>query len=171
VFQCIAQINIFEYESIDLERPAFRLLQLLQGNGPVIECRLYQAYLGGADTVPYDVLSYIWGAMEKTATVTVDRKAFDVTENLYSALQHLRSKDQDRILWADAICINQRDNTERGHQVQQMREIYSQAEEVVIWLGHATNQTNILMDSLRRLEENASLHKHRSWDLKQWTTR
>jgi ankyrin repeat protein len=163
-------MDIFKYEPLDLERPAFRLLQLLQGNGPVIECKLFQAYLGGADTVPYDALSYTWGAMERTATVIVNGKVFDVTENLYSAFQHLRSKSQDRILWADAICINQSNDRERGHQVQQMRDIYSQAEEVVIWLGHATNQTNCLMESLRRLEEYATMHEHRSWDLKQWIT-
>jgi hypothetical protein len=166
----MAQMDAFKYEPIDLERPAFRLLQLLQGNGPVIECRLYQAYLDGTDTIPYDALSYTWGALEKTATVIVNGKTFDVTENLYSAFRHLRSKNQDRILWADAICINQSDDKERGHQVQQMRDIYSQAEEVVIWLGHATNQTNILMDSLRRLEKYASMHEHRDWDVKQWTT-
>jgi ankyrin repeat protein len=166
----MAQMDTFEYKPIDLERPAFRLLQLLQGNGPVIKCRLFQAYLGGTDTVPYDALSYTWGAMEKTAAVTVNGKALNVTENLYSALQHLRSKDEDRILWADAICINQSDDRERGHQVQQMRDIYSQAEEVIIWLGYATNQTNFLMDSLRRLEEHTSKHEHKNWDLKQWTT-
>ncbi|KAF1830322.1 HET-domain-containing protein [Decorospora gaudefroyi] len=163
-------MDIFVYEPIDLERPAFRLLQLLRGKGPAIECMLYQAYLDGTDTVPYDALSYTWGGTDKASTVRVNGKTIDVTENLHSALQHLRSEDIDRVLWVDAICIDQGNERERGHQVQQMCKIYSQAEEVIVWLGQATEETNILMDSLRRLEECSSMHGHRHWDLAQWTT-
>ncbi|CAN9173219.1 unnamed protein product [Alternaria alternata] len=163
-------MEIFVYEPIDLERPAFRLLQLLRGKGPAIECMLYQAYLDGTDTIPYDALSYHWGGTDKTSTVTVNGKYLDVTENLHSALQHLRSEDIDRVLWVDAICIDQGNERERGHQVQQMCKIYSQAEEVIVWLGQATEETNILMDSLQRLEEHSSTQGHRHWDLAQWTT-
>lgn len=79
-------MEIFVYEPIDLERPAFRLLQLLRGKGPAIECMLYQAYLDGTDTIPYDALSYTWGGTDKNSTVMVNRKTFDVTENLHLAL-------------------------------------------------------------------------------------
>jgi hypothetical protein len=163
-------MEIFVYEPINLERPAFRLLQLLRGKGPAIECMLYQAYLDGTDTIPYDALSYTWGGTDKNSTVMVNRKTFDVTENLHLALQHLRSEDIDRVLWVDAICIDQDNERERGHQVQQMCKIYSQAEEVVVWLGQATEETNILIDSLQRLEEHSSMQGHRHWDLAQWTT-
>ncbi|EUC39519.1 hypothetical protein COCMIDRAFT_31310, partial [Bipolaris oryzae ATCC 44560] len=163
-------MDILIYEPIDLDRPAFRLLQLLRGKGPTIECMLYQAYLDGTDTVPYDALSYTWGGTDKTSTVIVNGKTFDVTKNLHSALQHLRSEDIDRVLWVDAICIDQDNERERGHQVQQMCKIYSQAEEVIVWLGQATEETNILMDSLRRLDGYSLMHGHRHWDLAQWTT-
>ncbi|KAJ4371409.1 hypothetical protein N0V83_004626 [Neocucurbitaria cava] len=43
-------------------------------------------------------------------------------------------------LWIDAICINQEQNTERSHQVSMMRDIYTGAESVIVWLGLA--QTN-----------------------------
>jgi ankyrin repeat protein len=163
-------MDIFVYEPIDLERPAFRLLHLLRGEGPAIECMLYQAYLDGTDTVPYDALSYTWGGTDKTFTVIVNGKTFDITENLHSALQRLRSEEIDRVLWVDAICIDQSNERERGHQVQQMCKIYSQAEEVIVWLGQATEETNILMDSLRRLEEHSSILGYRHWDLAQWNT-
>ncbi|KAJ5027413.1 ankyrin repeat-containing domain protein [Bipolaris maydis] len=159
----------YVYEPIDLERPAFRLLQLLRGKGPAIECILYQAYLDGTDTVPYDALSYTWGGTNKTSTVTVNGKTLGVTENLYSALQHLRLKDVDRVLWVDAICIDQSNEKERGHQVQQMCKIYSHAEEVVVWLGQPTKETDALMDSLRQLEKDSLMYVHRHWDLAQWT--
>jgi hypothetical protein len=40
-----------------------------------------------------------------------------------------------RLIWADALCINQGDVTERSSQVQLMREVYSKATKVVVWLG------------------------------------
>jgi ankyrin repeat protein len=166
----MAQMDIFDYEPIALERPAFRLLHLLRGNGPVIECILYQAFLDSTDTIPYDALSYTWGGTDKTSTITVNGKTCVITENLYSALQHLRLEDTDTILWVDAICIDQSNELERGHQVQQMCKIYSQAEEVIVWLGQATDETDLFMDSLRRLEEYSSIYEHRNWDIMQWNT-
>lgn len=47
------------------------------------------------------------------------------------------------MFWIDQICINQADDEEKGFQVQLMKEIYSQATEVIAWLGedggHAGN--------------------------------
>jgi hypothetical protein len=42
---------------------------------------------------------------------------------------------EERVLWIDAICINQQDDEEKAHQVQMMRQIYSLAKDVVVWLG------------------------------------
>lgn len=38
-------------------------------------------------------------------------------------------------IWIDQICINQQDDTERGHQIALMGEIYSSARQVLVWLG------------------------------------
>ena len=35
----------------------------------------------------------------------------------------------------DTLCINQDDNEERSHQVRQMRQIYSRAKEVLLWVA------------------------------------
>ncbi|CAN9295349.1 unnamed protein product [Alternaria alternata] len=162
---------MFVYEPIDLDRPAFRVLHLLSGKWSTIECTMYQANLDGADTIPYEALSYTWGGTDKNFTVTVNGEYLDVTKNLYLALQHLRSDSIDRVLWIDAICIDQSNEIERGHQVQQMCKIYSQAEEVVVWLGQATRETDDLMGSLQRLEELSSpyAYGHSHWNLPQWT--
>jgi hypothetical protein len=48
------------------------------------------------------------------------------------------SENTDRILWIDVICINQDNLQKRGHQVRQMNKIYEEAEQVIIWLGLAT---------------------------------
>ena len=39
------------------------------------------------------------------------------------------------MLWVDAVCINQSDIEERGHQVKLMRRIYKNATRVLIWIG------------------------------------
>ncbi len=39
------------------------------------------------------------------------------------------------LLWADALCINQNDESEKTRQVRMMGDIYSQAQMVVVWLG------------------------------------
>jgi hypothetical protein len=60
-----------------------------------------------------------------------------VRENLWHALQVLRLKErgEDNGLWIDALCINQDDFGERGHQVGFMGEIFQRAERVLVWLG------------------------------------
>lgn len=54
--------------------------------------------------------------------------------DLYDALCHLRQKEHIMV-WADALCINQRNLHERNHQVHQMRNIYAKAWRTVIYLG------------------------------------
>ena len=40
-----------------------------------------------------------------------------------------------KFLWIDALCIDQTNDSERSHQVQLMRDIYSKAGRVIVWLG------------------------------------
>jgi hypothetical protein len=160
----------FEYGPIDLEGPSFRLLRLFRGTESDIECELFQAWLDGDSAVSYEALSYTWGGTEKSASILIDGKRLDVTENLYLALQYLRLEETDRILWIDAISIDQGNLKERGHQVQQMGNIYSHAHQVIFWLGPATHEINVLMSSLRRLEEESIKHVCKDWSLadKRW---
>lgn len=45
--------------------------------------------------------------------------------------------ENTRLIWIDAVCINQEDLAERSSQVQMMGEIYSKADRVNVWLGVA----------------------------------
>jgi hypothetical protein len=63
-----------------------------------------------------------------------------VTKNCELALRYLRKENSNRVLWVDAICINQKDNNERGHQVGMMRNVYSKATEVLVWLGESSQE-------------------------------
>lgn len=43
--------------------------------------------------------------------------------------------DKDRLVWIDAICINQHDVDERNHQIALMRRIYTSAFRTIICIG------------------------------------
>ncbi|KAI6084561.1 ankyrin [Hypoxylon rubiginosum] len=144
----------FKYESLNLERLAFRLVRLQGGVGIDIECELIHATLD-ENGIPYEAVSYTWGSTKKTETIYIGAKRvrLDVTRNLLLILHDLRYPDRDRYLWIDAICINQDDVRERGHQVQQMKHIYSDAERVLFCVGRPTELTRVLMTSLVDLQK------------------
>jgi hypothetical protein len=47
----------------------------------------------------------------------------------------LQRLTQYRTIWADAICINQTDTSEKNIQVRQMSNIYASADQVIIYVG------------------------------------
>ncbi|KAK6193662.1 hypothetical protein LQW54_012245 [Pestalotiopsis sp. IQ-011] len=51
------------------------------------------------------------------------------------ALKRARMRHYTRIVWIDAVCINQDDIGERGHQVGLMPQIYSGAKTVLMYIG------------------------------------
>ncbi|RDA93938.1 hypothetical protein CP533_5014 [Ophiocordyceps camponoti-saundersi (nom. inval.)] len=163
--------SLFQHQRFNLDRPGFRLLRLEAGTGSLVKCEIFQAYMDDPETlIPYEALSYTWGSNDLTDRVMVDGQVLPVTANLYDAMQHLRQPEKDRILWIDAICIDQGDLRERGHQVAHMSRIYAQAERVVIWLGIGTFEVKVLMSSLRELEKHSpgSAFRHWSYDDPRW---
>ncbi|KAF7952593.1 uncharacterized protein EAE97_002090 [Botrytis byssoidea] len=109
-----------------------------------IHCTLSPCLLD--DNPKYQALSYTWGDPSIRAPITVDGHVLMATTNLESALRYLRVPKITHVLWVDAICINQEDIPERGMQVQQMRHIYKDAKDVLIWLGPPELSTRGLRD-------------------------
>ncbi|KAL5329566.1 hypothetical protein ACEPPN_003080 [Leptodophora sp. 'Broadleaf-Isolate-01'] len=83
---------------------------------------------------------------------STSRKTIQITPNLDGALRQLRYADRPRLLWVDAISINQGDLAERSRQVRIMQEIYANAKDVVIWLGQGAEGDARAFASLRALE-------------------
>src|SRR4051812_36530342 len=75
---------------------------------------------------------------------------YPVTRELGLALKYLR-RPQDRILWIDAICINQEDHEERNHQVQMMALIYNSAAQVCVWLGEDNDDSAMAILFVREI--------------------
>ena len=71
--------------------------------------------------------------------VYIDGQKLEIMPSLDSALRCRRYERGDdrgsRVLWADAVCVNQEDLEERGIQISMMREIYQRARRVLVWLG------------------------------------
>jgi hypothetical protein len=74
-----------------------------------------------------------------------------IASNLYIALQNLRHVYRPRILWIDAVCINQECVAERNAQVKLMPQIYSGAQRVLIWLGERSDKSHTAFKVVRRL--------------------
>jgi len=62
----------------------------------------------------YQALSYTWGKPENTVSITVDLRETEVTKNLCQALIDIRQETEDVVLWADAICIDQKNGKEKA---------------------------------------------------------
>jgi len=65
-----------------------------------------------------------------------DGRLLKVPTNLFLALRRFRRRSESRTLWADSICIDQANTTEKGHHVNFMGEISRGAEIVLSWLGN-----------------------------------
>jgi hypothetical protein len=89
----------------------------------------------------YEALSYTWGDLTFSEDIFCGGVTLPITPNLSQALIHLRNQDITRILWVDAICINQRDNAEKATQILLMPSIYTHAHNVIIWLGPLDGST------------------------------
>lgn len=88
----------------------------------------------------YDALSYCWGGTVMSREIMIDSAPVSVTESLYTALVTVRDDIVPVRIWADAVCINQADATEKKHQIPLMRDIYTRADNVWIWLGESHPQ-------------------------------
>lgn len=60
-----------------------------------------------------------------------------MTQNLKTALRYIRKEKLEVVIWADAICINQKDDKEKVTQLQIMGEIYNASTMVAVFLGGA----------------------------------
>ena len=127
------------YHKLDSSSRSIRLITLCPGPWlDVIECRLHELKLPiGRPPRPYKALSYAWknSDLGEDVPIFINGKSIMISENLYTALRRLRHLRDPLEIWIDSLCINQKDERERTHQVSLMRDIYGNSEEVVIWLG------------------------------------
>jgi hypothetical protein len=126
----------FVYEKLSSPL-SIRLIELIPGNpSDTLQCRLVESSIGSP--TQYEAISYVWGDAKDITSIICNDKLLKITVSLASALLSFRKLHDVRVLWADAICINQQDIPERNAQVKLMADLYRIAEEVLIWLGPAS---------------------------------
>jgi len=127
----------FPYRPIN-EPDSIRLIHLLPASSTEdeVQCELVHTTLMDCADIyeHYTALSYVWGNPFNTKRVWVDRTPVLVTHNLHSVLKDLRHQTRTLQIWADAICINQRDDEEKLKQISMTGRIYSLADHTVIYL-------------------------------------
>jgi hypothetical protein len=94
------------------------------------------------DKPTYKALSYVWGAPIDLRKILVNGYDFYIRQNLFDFLQwFILEQDYCNIpIWIDQLCINQGALEERNRQVGMMANIYSMADEALIWLGLDLNR-------------------------------
>lgn len=142
----------YQYTPLNEELNEVRLLTLHEGDFTAgVQVSIHTVPLMPENPPIYEALSYVWGSTENLTDIKVGNDCLAVTRNLAKALPYLRYKDKPRTLWIDAICVNQQDLKERGHQVKNMADLYRLANRVIVWLGPEKNHSDRGMRTLDRL--------------------
>ncbi|ETS86341.1 hypothetical protein PFICI_00169 [Pestalotiopsis fici W106-1] len=112
---------------------------------------------------PFTCVSYVWGEPEEKDIIINGRDIRVTIGGLLpavdSALHHCQAlrdcKPPDIWLWADALCINQRDEAEKNSQVPLMSRIFSMAELVVccLWYQDDFFSEGLFTDAIRSIDE------------------
>ncbi|PQE29475.1 Heterokaryon incompatibility protein [Rutstroemia sp. NJR-2017a WRK4] len=153
----MAEQDLLVHKRLSHDR-AIRILELLPSvkSQDAIQCRLKEFNLDDKKSGPkYEAISYVWGSPTGTFPISCDGKVLLVTENCLTALYQLRRRARARVLWIDAVCIDQaktKDATdERAVQIPLIGEIYQSASEVIVWLGPDPTHSRILFRLLEVL--------------------
>lgn len=139
----------YNYRLLQNER-SIRLLRLTPTSlSSPLHCDLFDVDL---ERCPYfEALSYVWGRMTPGRHILSGGSQLPITENCEAALRCLRRRGRPRVLWVDAICINQSSNEQKSVQVALMGRIYGQAARVLAWLGNSSEMGAVAFKHLSRL--------------------
>lgn len=135
----------YVYEPLSTDEHMIRLVEVLSGySTDPISITIRHVPLAKAEC-SYDAISYMWGRADKTYRVWVDGRYIVVRENIYRFLKHYRNNCIEGTalsLWIDTLSINQQDLIEKGRQVGRMDSVFSNAHQVLIWLGETSENEN-----------------------------
>lgn len=145
-----------EYQYTPLTKPTnFRLLQIMPGrHGSDIHFSLQEIEENPDEE--YHAISYVWGPPGFNDSIFSENGYLKITDSLFAALQRYRSPNKSVTVWADAVCINQKDLQERAQQVVIMASIYSKSAQVFIWLGEEQDFDHGVVKMIQDVVQQAS---------------
>jgi hypothetical protein len=121
----------------------------------VLRCELMSRPIKRAP--PYIGLSYTWGDPKLRRPVAIGERVLHITESLAIALENLQEEEKTLVLWVDAVCIDQENQTEKNIQVQQMGVIFTSAVLVIAWLGISADESDLALQELKKYLDITSL--------------
>lgn len=144
------------YEHIPLEsKRSMRLVKISPADSwAPLKCEIIQ--VDTLDNAPaYEAILYTWGdyRIRHPLVCGPEGQILQVSESCISVLRRIRLSDVPRVVWVDAICINQDDDLERNTQVAMMGQIYHQAIRVIIDLGEESVHSNDAIDYIADCSE------------------
>ncbi|KAI5358846.1 putative heterokaryon incompatibility [Septoria linicola] len=129
----------YSYKYVPLEEVSseIRLVRVLPDSDrkALVRCSLVHISLDSGDRVPYETVTYVWGSHADRAIIELEGIRVEVPSSSEAVLRRVRSPSDDRMIWIDAICINQHDLVERGQQVNMMSAIFQGGAGNLIHLG------------------------------------
>ncbi|KAE9367374.1 HET-domain-containing protein [Stipitochalara longipes BDJ] len=144
----LALMTSFEYEPLP---PGYFRLLTIRGVGDFPEVEIEAVPMDGAPE--YAAVSYAWGGGVSSRTFLCDGRNFAVSAHVLDLLNHLGLAWQDHKIWIDAICINQADGAEKAVQVAAMRDVYYNAEKVIVWLGANEDESEMVLQNMEAFLE------------------
>ncbi|KAF6806917.1 heterokaryon incompatibility protein [Colletotrichum musicola] len=141
------------HEYAPLETDQIRLIVLEPGRrSDPIRCRILAQQL--KDAPQYEAVSYTWGEDTLTQDIQILPENYPqdaistlaVSRSCVSVLEDLRSAYSPRVLWIDAISIDQASFDERSQQVRIMPLIYRSASQVTISLSRTPEDHTAAVD-------------------------
>jgi hypothetical protein len=138
----IQEANPYEYVAIGENQ--IRLMYLFPGLF-TDELRCELKVVDTDKPYPYVALSYRWGSTQDVKLFCEDQYLL-ISNELSQALRRVRFESDVRVIWIDQVSINQKSETEQAAQVRRMGATYSEASEVLVWLGEEDEETAIVYD-------------------------
>jgi hypothetical protein len=126
------------FHTLDSKAREIRLVVLLPAAdfSARVQCRFKTVSL--VSLPEFEAISWCWGDRTETEMIDLEGRAWALRTHLASALRLIRHADHERIIWADALSINQASSdeakAEKAEQIQLMKYIFSTSEQTVIWL-------------------------------------
>ncbi|ORY00090.1 hypothetical protein BCR34DRAFT_494852, partial [Clohesyomyces aquaticus] len=91
-------------------------IRILKLEAAPTDAELYASFIEAklSEAPPYEAISYTWGVAVLSESLHFHASQVKITESLASALRNFQHKDRERVIWADAVCIDQNNDVDKG---------------------------------------------------------
>jgi hypothetical protein len=146
----------YDYREVQSAAQEIRVLRIdpacRTNEGATLRGVLEHISLANEPARRFVAISYHWGTSRRRVRFIIDGQTATIPKTAADAIRNL-SKVTSQPLWIDALCINQQNLQEKSEQVAMMKQVYSKAVSVLIWLGAAQKSTPAAIASIEKIYE------------------